>query len=183
MKLLTVLLGTYTAFALQLSLAPEIAVAGCGPQFVVWWLIGATAWWNGVPGLLAAGLIGLLSDGLAANGFGVDVVCFTWIAWTAQRLRDWLGSRTPVAAGIVTALLTMAAVSASAALRLWWGRQEIEFERLLFHSIGTGLYTGMLAFALWIVIKLVRGSSIRHPAFQSSSSSTAVANRWKMLTE
>jgi len=169
----------YIAFALQLTLAPQLAIAGCTPQFVLVVLMLIVPRMNGFAGLLSAATCGLIADCLATTGLSVNVVCFTWIAFFAQRAAPYLSPRTPALASLIVAIPVVVAVAVSAAARLWLARQQIAHSELAILSIGNGVYTGLLA---TIVLLPLRILSVSNAPSSSSNNTGRVANRWKMLT-
>lgn len=169
----------YIAFALQLTLAPQLAIAGCMPQFVPLLLLLIVFRMSGIAGLLCAAGCGLIADCLAATGMGVAVVSFTWIAFIAQRASSRLSPRTPVVAGSIVAVLVAVAEMASAVARLWLAREQIAPGEIVWLSFGNGIYTGAVAVAVLFPLTLLPVSHVQSSVTHSAG---RVANRWKMLT-
>lgn len=82
--------GCYAAFVLQASIAEEIALEPYTPQFLMLALAIAVSRLPPIPGLVCAAVLGLLSDALAPEGLGIDVICFTLAALGLQQL-PWFG--------------------------------------------------------------------------------------------
>lgn len=114
--LLCGLLG-YNAFVLQGSLAPEWALGRSTPQFLMLLCCIATLRLPDVPGLLNAAFLGLLSDALAPQGLGADVVCFT-LAASAIHCIPWRRSlRSPLILCVINFICIFLMCCASTALR------------------------------------------------------------------
>jgi len=169
----------YVAFAMQLTLAPRLAIKGCAPQFVLLVVMLVVPRMSGVAGLLAAASCGLLADCLASTGLGVDLVCFTWAAFFAQRAAQYLNPRRPIVAGAVVAASVAVLTGVSAIARLWLSRQQIDFGEISLVSFGSGIYTGAVAAVLLLPLRLLPYSQA---ASISQHHTERVANRWKMLT-
>ena len=169
----------YIGFALQLTLAPQVAVFGCTPQFVLLVLMITVPRMNGTAGLTAAAACGLIGDCFASTGLGVDLVCFTWAAFFAQRAAQYLNPRRPIVAGAVIAVSVAVLTAVSIVVRLWLSRQQIDFGEISAVSVGSGIYTGAIAAVLLLPFRFL---PISQAVSMSPHHKERVANRWKMLT-
>lgn len=181
MKSLLILAATYVAFTLQSSLAPEIAIRGFVPHFVLLALTLITLQLGGTEGVLWAAGWGLLSDCFAPAGFGVDAICFLWVAFAVQQVRSYANSKSPLAFSLSCGSVTCAALCGSTAVRLWNAGQPIEIHHVLSHAAGVGAYTGVIGVGLILILRL--GGISRPQLPRRTPESPRVANRWRMLTE
>jgi rod shape-determining protein MreD len=180
MRHVLLLVLTYAAFALQLSIAPEVAIAGCRPQFPLLLLIalplaGCRA------GLLWAAAWGLMSDCCGTDALGIDVSWFVLAAASVQRLGSRGRAAGPWHTSVLTLGVTAVAVAGSTATRLWLAHADLDFSGLAIHAAGAGLYAAALAWPLALLARIL--PRFHTAASSSTARSPRVVNRWRMLTE
>lgn len=179
MKILFLIAITFTVFALQTSLAPLWGAGALRPQLV----LGGLVWivWRSGPatGLLTAAAWGLIADGLAQGPLGIDLVGFTLAAWIVQLLRERGTSGSALRAGGATGGVVLVVSAATAGVREFIERHQVDPGQLLLWAGGQGLATAILAIALVQVGSLLFG----RPADSGAAPPPPVSNRWRMLTE
>ena len=148
-RILAMLSIIYSAFALQTTLSPVLEIGGCQPLWswlVLLWMAQHHA---GTTGLLWAAGWGLVSDSLAATGFGIDLLCAVWLTVLWQRLprQIWLDSWWGFLgiSGLTLALGMCASHLGHAPSR----GLSSEWELLILSSAGSATYTALIGLGLW----------------------------------
>lgn len=173
----------YLAFTWQAALRPAMEWNGFTPSFLALALIGSCALFNDVPALFAAALLGLLSDSLAPQRLGPDVLCYLALIIALQGLCPPKLVRNPaVLLGIVllsTAMLEFSCTALRATLNheLAWHESQTRITLIGWGviALGNGFYTALLA-----VLPLFATRAFTNRVVKDSQD--AFANRWHRLT-
>ena len=188
-RTLTYLLAIYFAFTWQASLRTVLEWNDFSPNFLVLALIGSCILLSDVSALIAAAILGLLSDSLARQGLGNDVLCFVVFGIALQALCPPKLVRNPLVLLAIIMSTTTGLELACTLLRsglnheltnvLTIASNDAKQSSLIFHwiriAVGNGIYTGLLA-----VLPLVIIQTYRRTGFQESQET--FANRWHRLT-
>lgn len=180
MKVISLTLWTYAAFALHAGLGSDVAY---GPLrvHVLWLLLIPTVKrLTERDGLLAAATWGLLADCLTSSPLGIDLVGFTVAASLIQRLRRLNEMRSLFATTLLAVGVVSAEVATADAMRLVLAGVSIDVADLAVRSLATGAATAGSGFVIGCVTRLVWWR--RPDANDARSATNIVTNRWRMLT-
>lgn len=175
--------ATYLAFVWQAALRPDIAWHGYSPNFLVLVLIAALWSLSDISALIAAAMLGLLSDSLAARHLGSDMLCYLTIAVLLQVVcpPKLLRHHSLVVALVLVA--TILIEFSTTALRATLNQQvtaadgtaSMNYLRWGLISLGDGFYTALIAVLPLLALSLWKTRI-------SQTESRQVGNRWHRLT-
>jgi cell shape-determining protein MreD len=173
----------YFAFAWQAALRPEMLWHGFSPNFLALVLIGSCVLLRDISALFAATALGLMSDCLAPQGLGPDVLCYLGAIIVLQAICPPKLVRNPAVLLVIlmmtTALVELSGTVLRATLshELVWSdsRTATTITNCSVIAAGDGLYTALLAVFPLLVIKLLSQGVVQE-------SQDAFANRWHRLT-
>jgi rod shape-determining protein MreD len=177
------LLCLYFAFAWQATLRPVWDWHGCGPNFLVLALVGSCVLLSDVSALIAAAVIGLLSDSLTQRGLGPDVLVYVCVCVAMQALCPPRLVRNPLVLLVILCGATICVEFTSVLFRstlnhqLVWSSGQFGPQMAQWGLIacGDGIVTALLAV---LPLVLIRSLTIRG----LDESQDRFANRWHRLT-
>lgn len=169
MKFIFWALFGYLAFALQGTLAPELMLGSSTPQFLALVLVAAALRLADVPGLFYAALLGLLSDALAPCGLGIDVICFTLVAWGIQRVPWRQSLRAPLVVCLIQFGCIFLICVASTSLRALAAGVDPEWSSVLDMASGSAAMTALCAAGLAIGMEILWNLGPQMLGFSSHS--------------
>ena len=172
------LIITYAIFVLQATLAGALEIHGVRPDFVVLGLLMIVPELSGRRVLAVASCWGLLSDGLAPSGVGVNVVCFSIASFGYWHLQQRVAARSTVGRSLLIFPAAMTLLATSCFLRETLAGQVPAIASLLSRAALSAAYTAGLSLVIAMLV-----SAVRWRLSSSEPAAPAVRNRWRMLTE
>jgi rod shape-determining protein MreD len=166
---------TYLILVLHTGVARDLAIAGCAPHLLLAGLILLVVRTSVREGMILAAVWGLLSDCLAGDPLGPDVIAFTFVAYMIRRasranhLAAW-------GMGLEWALCAWGALLVSMSLRMLGDGHVPAVAALPARTAGPAIYTAGLVAILSVAVRLVRGAP------SSDEGGPAVFNQWRRLT-
>ena len=177
------LLFCYLLFVWQAALRPDLAWQGHVPHFLALALVAVLWSLTDAQALVAAALLGLLSDSLAPRGLGNDMLCFLAVGICLQALCPPRLVRHPGWMLVLVLLATVLIEVSTWALRATLNHEIPAAEvgsaavylRLGVTALGDGIYTAMLAVLPLFCVSLWTRRRTRDDGH-------AATNRWHRLT-
>ena len=167
----------YLSLVLQSCVASDLAIDAFRPWFQGIVLAVCVVIHDDVAGVVWAGILGLIVDGLGAERLGVNLVVTTFTAVGLLMTRqDTRSNGTVLLVFFVfagTSIWRLASMTTHATLS---GR-DLNLHEYLTVALGDGLYSTVMTFVVALLIRLVWQASDR----RETSTSIALKNRWTML--
>lgn len=168
---------TYFAFVLQTSCGGLVEIQGVRLHFAILALLLLIPTLTGRAALMTAVCWGLISDGLAHSGQGVDVVCFSLCAFGYWHLQRRFSSHPALIRALLIFPASFLLLLASWFLRDCLTASMPSLTPLVMQAVLTAAYTAGVGLGFTLLSAL-----IRRP-FSAEQLAMPVKNRWRMLTE
>jgi rod shape-determining protein MreD len=170
---------TYAVFVLQTALAPEIALRGIPPQFVLGALVLLLPRVSRNEGLWLAATWGMLSDCLTSGRVGPGIATCVLMAAIITRICPSAWMLTSTGSALLAIPLLALLEFGLEVVRLSLASKSVPWNQIAIGTLGTALYTAVLiavgnAFLNWAK------RATRRPG---RSADSPVMNSWRMLTE
>lgn len=170
----------YLAFVWQAALRADIACNGYAPNFLVLALVAVLWSLSDSKALLTATLLGLLSDCLAPDHLGSDMLCFLGVAVFVQVVCPPRLLRHPALVVVLVLLATGLVEFSSTIFRTALNHElaaatTVTYFRWGLNALGDGLYTALLAILPLLAISLWQSRVV-------DRTNQPVGNHWHRLT-
>lgn len=161
MKTLTITFLIYFALVLQVGWGERLAVGGIEPAFLPLMLAVVVFAYQGWQSILWAGVIGLLSDCIAAESLGIDMLSASLIAYIGDRMLSGR-KRDPAAPSVnagafvlATFLIVQAMLLFSTGARMLQTGLTAHAGEWLSVTAATSAYTAAIAFAVLLASRAI----------------------------
>lgn len=160
LKLVPRVVGAVIAVLLQLIAAPNIAVIGVVPNFVLAYVLALAVARPGQDGPLLAFFCGLVFDLLGSGPVGGMAFCLTLVSFIASRAFSALNNDTLFMSLAVLIAATLAVEAIYACFMLAFGAASGIVEAFVYRMLPATLLDGVLAVVAYpIVLRFCTGSS------------------------
>jgi rod shape-determining protein MreD len=178
MNLLIFITVTYTMFALQASLARDVAIFGFTPHLILAGLAVMTVRSACAQAMLQAAAWGLLADCVTEGRLGPQMVSFTIFAVMLQRTANRRSINVPWKLAASSIPLCWGALLADQLWRALADARPIDYVALTVQAAGSAIYTGLIALGAAYILRFCAPASTE----STIPSAPCVSNKWRMLT-
>ncbi len=167
----------YISLVLQSCVSCDMTFHSCRPWFPGIVLAACLLIHDEIAGVVWAGILGLVVDGLGADRMGVHLVVTTVVAAGLLLARQDTRSNGTLLLGPFVFVGTLIWRLASATTQGILDRRDFNLQESLSVAFGDGVYTAVTTVAIGLLIRLFWQASDRH----KTSNPIALKNRWSML--